>query len=364
MYLQVNSVVRMAMLVRRTKPIGYEASRPESGAIAEIRFSVNALRTVRAGLINLTYALEDYPQGEAYLVLVNPAITSARLHDEWRRAAAVLKPEVLARLALCLVDSKGAIRGVPADPPADVQAWLREAVEQEAAHASAPTKRMDYEFVILKLLIHQWLMSGDAVTTTWLSHTAGCSYPTVARILKGLGSLIERTSDRRVGLRFFPPKEFSKLLAMSERARSTTRFVDRSGQPRRPDTHLRNLERMKPPGVAVGGVLGARHYVPELDLAGTPRLDLSIHRHGAPLNFDVIKALDPALEREDDPLKPANVVVHAIRHADPLFASGQGDLAWADPVECLLDLHEARLESQADQFLEALQRSRESRHAD
>jgi hypothetical protein len=33
-------------------------------------------------------------------------------------------------------------------------------------------------------------------------------------------------------------------------------------------------------------------------------------------------------------------------------------LAWADPVECLLDLHEARLEMQASQFLEALQRNR------
>jgi hypothetical protein len=40
------------------------------------------------------------------------------------------------------------------------------------------------------------------------------------------------------------------------------------------------------------------------------------------------------------------------------FTPRDGGLAWADPVECLLDLHEARLEMQASQFLEALQRNR------
>jgi hypothetical protein len=47
-----------------------------------------------------------------------------------------------------------------------------------------------------------------------------------------------------------------------------------------------------------------------------------------------------------------------MRQADAQFIPRDGGLAWADPVECLFDLHEARLEMQAAQFLEALQRKR------
>ena len=68
--------------------------------------------------------------------------------------------------------------------------------------------------------------------------------------------------------------------------------------------------------------------------------------------------LDPALKRVDDPLEPATVIVHAVRHAASLFSPRKGGLQWADPVECLLDLHEAHLERQGAQFLESLQRRR------
>lgn len=133
------------------------------------------------------------------------------------------------------------------------------------------------------------------------------------------------------------------------------------GQPRSADLHLRRLEKLNPPGLAIGGVLGAKHYFPDLDLAGTPRLDLSLHSPGRQLNLEFIEQLDPALKRVEDPLAPANVVMHAVRHADPLFAGREGGLAWADPLECLFDLYEARLDQQAAQFLEALQRQRPNR---
>jgi len=76
------------------------------------------------------------------------------------------------------------------------------------------------------------------------------------------------------------------------------------------------------------------------------------------MDLDFIEKLDPALKRVSDPLQPASLVVHAIHHADALFTPRNGGLAWADPVECLLDMHEARLDMQAAQFLEALQKKR------
>ena len=108
-------------------------------------------------------------------------------------------------------------------------------------------------------------------------------------------------------------------------------------------------------------MIGAKHYDPELDIVGAPRLDLSLHSPGRKLDLDFIKRLDPALKQVADPLAPASVAVHAVRHADPLFTPREGGLTWADPVECLFDLHEVRLDIQAAQFLEALQRQRSAK---
>ena len=149
-----------------------------------------------------------------------------------------------------------------------------------------------------------------------------------------------------------------RMIANSARARSTMRFHDESAQPRSIEAHLRRLEKLAPSGLALGGVLGARHLFPALDLVGTPRLDLSLHSPGKHLNVDFIRQLDPALKPVTDPLQPATVVVHAVSHAESLFTPREGGLAWADSVECLLDLHESRLEMQARQFLAHLQSHR------
>lgn len=324
-------------------------------ALIEVKFGVDALRTLRTSLMQVAYPVGEDPNVRGYVVLADSLITMERLRDEWGRAATVLRDDVLRRLTICLQED-GRITGIPNDPDAEMQKILTDVIEAERSKIS--TARTDYAFVILKLLLLRWFTSGEPVTSEWLARTAGCSYPAVSRALRPLGSLLERRSDRRVVLRWFPKEEFARLLAVAGRARSTVRFADQSGQPRSPESHLRRLEKLNPPDLAVGGVLGAKHHYPDLDLVGTPRLDLSLHSPGKRLNLDFIEKLDPALKRVEDPLAPAHLVVHAVRHADPQFTPCDGGLAWADPVECLFDLHEARLEMQAAQFLEALQRNR------
>ena len=321
-------------------------------ALIEVKFGVDALRTIRTSLMQVAYAVGKDPSAHGYVVLVDSPITTERLREEWERAATVLRNDVLHRLTICL-HSEGRIRGIPHDPDIETQRILSKVVEAE--RGTMNTARTDYSFVVQKILLHRWLTSGEPATSEWLARTAGCSYPAVARALSSLGSLVERRSDRRVVLRWFPREEFARLLAVADRARSTARFADHSGQPRSPESHLRRLEKLKPPGLAIGGVLGARHYFPDFDLVGTPRLDLSLHSPGRRMDLQFLERLDPALKRVSDPLAPANVVVHAVSHADPLFAPRHGGLAWADPVECLFDLHEARLDPQAAQFLAHLQ---------
>jgi len=327
------------------------------GRLIEVKFGVSALRSVRLGLVQLAYAMASRPGAAAFLVLPDVAITHRRLREEWQLAAAALKPDLSRRLALCVGEGDRFI-GIPRDPDAGALRAIRKAVAKLRPRTSARTARGEASFVVLKILFHHWLSGGAPVTTDWLATTSGYSYPTIAGVLRELGSLIERRTNRRVRLRWFSRDEFARLLAESDRARMTARFVDRSGQPRSPESHLRRLQKLAPPGIAIGGVLGAKHYVPDLDLVGLPRLDLSQHRPKQHLDLTFVRELDPALTRVEDPLEPATLVVHAVRHAAPLFTPRAGGLEWADPIECLLDLNEAGLKPQASQFLDTLERKR------
>ena len=321
--------------------------------LIEVKIGVSGLRSVRLGLMQLAYALAECPESDGYLILSQVAITRDRLLKEWKFAAAVLRPETLDRMVLC-IEEAGEISGIPRMPDSETRRILLEVLENERAQMGPRLARADASFVVLKILLYHWLTNGHFVTADWLAKTSGYTYPTVANVLQRLGSLIERGSARRFRLRWFPHEELVRLVAMSDRARATARYADRSGQPRSPEAHLARLEKLDLPGLAIGGVLGAKHYFPDLDLVGTPRLDISLHARDHRVDLDFIEKLDPALRRVRDPLEPASVVVHTIYHANSLFVPRDGGLQWADPVECLLDLHDARLETQAGQFLDAL----------
>ena len=319
---------------------------------------IDAIRTLQTSLIQLAYHVGSDPASHGYLLLVDSPITRDRLREEWERTALVLRKDILDRITICF-EENDSIVGIPRDPDPTTREALTKAIKNEGIMGI--TTRVDYSFVIRKLLFLQWLTSGKPVTAEWLGRTAGCSYPAVARALRSLGSLVERTSDRHVSLRWFSKDEFDRLLAVTDRARSTVRFADRAGEPRSIEFHIRRLEKLKPSNVAIGGVLGARHYYPDLDLVGAPRLDLSVHCPNRRLNLDFVEKLDPAFKRVEDPLAPATLVVHAVRHADALFEPRDEGLAWADPIECLFDLYEAGLKMQATEFLEALMRRRPSK---
>jgi hypothetical protein len=173
-------------------------------------------------------------------------------------------------------------------------------------------------------------------------------------VVKRLGRAVRRHADRRIELTHLPREEWARLFALSCEARSTMRFADRSGQPESPPALLQRLGTVAPGGIAVGGVAGARRYHPGLDIVGLPRLDLSVHAPQRDADVGFLSRLDPALKPVRDPAEPARVVLHFVRHAEPLFTPNPGGLPWADPVECLLDLDEAGLHAQALEFRDAL----------
>jgi hypothetical protein len=105
--------------------------------------------------------------------------------------------------------------------------------------------------------------------------------------------------------------------------------------------------------LAVGGVFGARHYMPGIDLVGSARLDLAIHSPSGQLLDDCVCRLDPALKPALDG-EPIHLVLHYLHRPASFFEQGHDGWIWADQIECLLDLHEARLEPQAMELREHL----------
>src|SRR5271157_5638750 len=315
-----------------------------------VKVGVAALRSVRVGLMQLAYALAQRPESEGFLVLPDASVTPTRLRDEWRLASSVLRPDVLNRLSICIGEGKH-LAGIPKNPDNETQRAILEKIESVQPRAVSHLARPDYSFVIMGLLVHHWLLGQGPITITWLMKSAGCSYPTVATVLRRIEHCLFRHSDRRVELRAFPMEEWAGLVAVSEKARGTLRYADRSGQPRSTESLLRRLRNLNRNDVAVGGVIGARHYYPNLDIVGSPRLDLSLHCPSEIADLSFIERSDPALARTKQRDEPASVVVHLLRRTDSLFQFGEEGLAWADPVECLFDLHEARLEPQAREFL-------------
>jgi hypothetical protein len=296
---------------------------------------LDAVRTLRAEVMGLALAADREPDGVRVLRLEAPRMTPDRISEEWGKATRVLRPSVRRRLR---------VECVPGRP----------GVTTDDGAASVRLPPPDFPFIVLKLLVSSWLVGRGPLTARWLAQAAGCSYPTVLGAIRQLGPAVTRGPARRVGLAEFPRREWARLLLLADRARSTVRLADRSGHPRSAASLAERLREIRPEGMALGGVLGARHHHPELDIVGLPRLDVSVHAPGKAADLAFVRRLDPGLEATSDPAEPARLVVHFVRHADPLFEKARKGLSIADPAECLLDLHEAGFEPQAVELVSGM----------
>lgn len=310
-----------------------------------------AARVLRAALMEMAARVARDSSHRGTLRLVHPRMSEARLEEEWEAAAGALRPSVVSRLSLQVAfrDGRSRVFGKGPKGSPDEGAGV-----PQASEGTLRLPPRDASFAVEKVLVWAWLTRRGPLTRAWVEATAGCSYPTVAGVVRRLGSAVRRHPDRRVELTHVPREQRARLFALSGEARATMRFGSRSGQPEAPAGLLRRLVRLAPDAVAVGGVAGALHHHPQLDVVGLPRLDLSIHAPGREADLAFVARLDPALKRVEDPAEPAQLVLHFVRHAEALFETAERGLPWADAVECLLDLNEAGLQAQALELLDAL----------
>lgn len=333
--------------------IGYEPDgcweRGAQKVWVEVKPGTHSFRNVRASLLGLAYLLAHDPDSRALLVLHESRISADRLQAETKLVEQTLRPDVAKRLSL-VVPIDDIYIGLPHDlDNDDFRSWLAALVEKESQRGTK--SRQSYEEV-LKVMIRQKLLGGDPVTTDWITKAVGCSYPTAAGALQRLGHMLVRRTDRKATLRMFPHDEWTRLVSIADEVRGTKRFVDRSGQPRSPQSLVRRLAQLGRNDLAIGGIEGARRYKPNIDLIGLPRLDLSLHSPKGRIDWSFVQRLDPALQETEERNAPAVLVVHLVRRQTSFFEPDNDGTQWADPVECLLDLHEARLDSQAKELLD------------
>jgi len=318
--------------------------------LIEVKNNISATRTLKNFILDISYELLNSNK-EAILLLTDPRMTKERIEIELEKLKKIIRPEIVDRLIVIVYENKKFItlgRDINFDIKSELIRFLPQLVKKKGFRLN-PT---DINFELLKVMIYQLFNNKGPLTTEWLAKKAiGCSYPPVAKALKNLGNYVKRYSDRRVELGHFPKAEWNKLLVMSDRVRSTINFTDVSGQPRTPDLLLEKIRGLKRTDIGVGGVFGSIYYYPELNISGSHRLDISIHSQNNEFDPEFIEYLDPGLKKTNNPDDPVHLAVHFLRRKEPFFTIDQSGEIWADPVECLLDLHEAHLESQAEEFL-------------
>tara|TARA_R110000850_G_scaffold187108_7_gene312971 strand:- start:1683 stop:2747 length:1065 start_codon:yes stop_codon:yes gene_type:complete len=335
----------------------FKADAVLNGTVFEVVSESRGTRSLRASLFRLAALIaEEREFNRAVLILVSPEVSRQRLKDEWRLASVTLRPEVFE--SLVLVVAEGYSIEVFAGHLTEREHDAAGIVASESGRRKRPggVRKGPAVFEILRVLLTRWSRREGPITSKELAAICDCTYPTVAASLRELDRHIVRHSDRSVELEKFPKDAWFKLVASAEKIRSTHLYADRSGIPRSPEALMKRLERLNRYEVAVGGVVGARHYYPGLDLVGTPRVDLTVKREGAlPATSELIRKIDPALK----PAKPGETValaVHYLHRKESFFVRTQKDWQAADEIECLLDLHESRLEAQALEFQQYLSR--------
>lgn len=339
---------KKAILQRQVElPTGFRADGLFDDTIIELESEVRDLRRIRSKLMELAQATVDTPYS-AILILSKPHVSTARLTAVWESLPRIFRPDVLKRLSLVIYGRKETIE-LP-----EPLAWnLRQATEDMVNNETpnfVPIKVRSTAFYdVLRILIVHWFRQSGPLTSKYLGEISGFSYPTIATSLQRLVPYLATHSDRRVELLQFPEKPWREFLALSEGVRATTRYTDRSGRPRAFDALIERLRDEESDNVAVGGVLGAKHYLPSLDITGIPRLDITMTASKAQHLDEIMNRLDPALKPAESH-EPGRVVVHVVRQPHPLFSSDSRGHRWADEVDCLLDLYEAKLDQQAHEL--------------
>lgn len=325
-----------------------------------------AVRDLRAALMELAGWLADHPEQRGLLLLLNSRLSAQRLEEEISNAGKVIQPALHSRLRVLELRERHSLRapleeaGLSKEEAASVEKALQQG--RVTINPATRSPRPAAQDLVFEHLVNAYLLGMGPMTTESITAATDFSYPTVANALNILGPSIRRNSDRRVELKHFPRQEWSRFVSAYERGQFCRKFTVATELARTPESLLKRLRKLALPETAIGGIHAAHHYDPEFDLVGYSRLDICVSGKLLDQSKELARQIDPALEPA--PFSTANpaLVIWPVHRAEPLFQHDpQSDTRWADPVTCLLALHDARLEAQTEELIKAFEQGR-TRH--
>jgi hypothetical protein len=317
-------------------------------SIFEYKARVNDLRLVQSTILNLARILSELPDHACVFIIDGTKISKSRLWDEWQSLYKLLQPSILNRLRMVvffkdsIFEKFGELNGDEIDALVKIREELSKNSFENLNH------KKDTLFEILRILLVRWFRRLGSLQLNQLEQISGYSYPTVVATLKKLDDYLIRCSDRSVELKSFPQRNWLKLITTSDEKRSV--FGYWAYRPRSMEEIIRRVQERHENDIAFGGIIGARYYLPSIDLFGIHRLDLTVLKWDSSKIETLIRDIDPGLKKIEHGTLP-QVVVHNLTRAESLFNHGE-IFNIADEVECLLDLHEARLDSPFSELLE------------
>lgn len=311
-------------------------------------------RDFRAELFSVAADLVE--SAESVLIRVEaPAISTSTVRDEWTRLIAAIKPEIAMRMQLEL-------------PTAERSAGPIKAVSRKVgAHPSELVRieRPNFRAEVLRLLVGASLANDGMWSVKGLIQKIGASQTPVRQALQELKrfGVLHEWSGSHVDL--VPETLSAELLAKLQATPQTLRFrFERGAQVRTPIELLeRALPLLEPnakgawASIALSGAAVAQAELPELDLAGIPRVDLQafVPRDAKVFDARTLRKLCDGLEYEPNVLATAPVVVTLVRadHRE-MRANVIEHVRCAPAMDVFLALLDMNLRQQAGTYAKAV----------
>jgi hypothetical protein len=327
-----------------------------------------SVRDVRARLMTLGYKLLQNRNAEqdAVIVCMGSKLRTETLTTELERMRALFGPTLGDRLTIVRaqdrkpykvesLDSIGAKLETLAFSTRLATAFVGAGKETRHKKTSGSRSAKDW---VLEYLLQSWLNNVGPIPVMGICRDVGVSYTTVSAVISELDSLdlLYRASNRSVELKQFPWKQWRAWLQNSGNNRATVRYASSTRLPRPVNALIDRFMRLPKDAignveVSVGGVSGASQYYPRLDITASPRLDLVVYGDEADFGHEMVRRLDPSQDPVTEPAIPGDIAVHYVGRRTKRLGMRKDGVNYADPIQCLADLHELGLDAQGDEML-------------
>ncbi len=319
-----------------------------SGTTERTLLHLRSTRDLRAEMLALAAELA-HNEGLGQLIVRNPVISHDTVRQEWDRMLLPIAEQVRSRMSLQIqLEHDTGPRG----PQKPIEA--------------IPLARPNYRYEILRILLDADLSGEPPPSILELIQGIGASQTPVRAALDELKSSgLVRATPR--GLEVRAEEVTLETLARIRAMPQTLRFRFERGASIRPPAAL--LERSRSllsesnrgawRTLALSGVAAAQIDMPDIDIAGIPRLDLVaiVARRQKSLDAGLLRMIDDGLEPQQSVLEPAPVVVTLVRSQLNKHRHGapQGP-RYAATSDVLLSLLDLGLREQSREYLKAVRR--------